>query len=449
LYKPDGKVAYSTHTNYLRQSLPEELKARLLETNLVVERQTPQSFEIYEPQIAVKSCLECHNEFKEGRNGGVMAFRFSKEMLEEARQQWTQFSSSLQQSILLNATFTGVVMTLIVIGLVGAVVRFQVAAPLRAVVGRLTQGSERIRSASEAVATASQSLAESASEQAASLEETSSSLEEMAGMTRGNAEHARKADELARQASAAAEAGATDMTAMLEAMKAIQTSGREVAKIVRTIDEIAFQTNILALNAAVEAARAGEAGMGFAVVADEVRNLAHRSAQAAKESAARIEDAVSKGDQGAQLSEQVRTRLEEMVGQLKQVNSLVTEVAAACAEQSQGVEQINTAMSQMDRVTQSNAATSEESARAAEELKSQAGELNGSVDDLLALVDGAHPAVALAAQPSRHVVAAKPADPAASPSRPSRIAAAECAPDHGPAPALPRAGNLDPAFREF
>jgi ABC-type transporter Mla subunit MlaD len=175
------------------------------------------------------------------------------------------------------------------------------------------------------------------------------------------------------------------MQAMSAAMDAIKTSSSDIAKIIKTIDEIAFQTNILALNAAVEAARAGEAGMGFAVVADEVRNLAQRSAQAAKETAAKIEGAIARTEQGVQISAKVAQALEEIVTKVRQVNQLVTEVSAASKEQTQGIDQVNTAVSQMDRVTQSNAASAEEAASASEELNAQALSLKDAVSQLLAL----------------------------------------------------------------
>jgi methyl-accepting chemotaxis protein len=231
-------------------------------------------------------------------------------------------------------------------------------------------------------------LAEGASEQAASLEETSSSLEEMASMTKRTSENAQKANDLAKQARDAADNGSTDMRNMSAAMAAIKVSSDDIAKIIKTIDEIAFQTNILALNAAVEAARAGEAGMGFAVVADEVRNLAQRTAQGAKETAAKIEGAIARTGQGVEISGKVERALNEIVMKVRQVDELVSQVSTASREQTQGITQINIAASQMDKVTQSNAANAEESAGAAEELNAQAEALKGSVDGLMKLIDG-------------------------------------------------------------
>ena len=207
-------------------------------------------------------------------------------------------------------------------------------------------------------------------------------------MTKRNSEHARQANELAKEAREAADKGVGDMQTMAAAMDAIKVSSDDIAKIIKTIDEIAFQTNILALNAAVEAARAGEAGMGFAVVADEVRNLAQRSAQAAKETAGKIEGAITKTGQGVEISAKVAAALTEIVSKVRQVDDLVTEVSGASREQTEGITQINTAVSQMDRVTQSNAATAEESAAAAEELNAQAEVMKQSVAELLQLVGG-------------------------------------------------------------
>ena len=212
----------------------------------------------------------------------------------------------------------------------------------------------------------------------------------MASMTRRNSENAEKTNELAKQARQAADKGVSDMQAMSAAMEAIQVSSDDIAKIIKTIDEIAFQTNILALNAAVEAARAGEAGLGFAVVADEVRNLAQRSAQAAKETAAKIEGAIARTGQGVEISSQVAQTLNEIVSKARQVDELAAEVASSSREQTQGITQINAAIGQMDKVTQSNAAHAEESAAAAKELNAQAVTMKDSVNELLQLVGGAN-----------------------------------------------------------
>jgi methyl-accepting chemotaxis protein len=260
---------------------------------------------------------------------------------------------------------------------------------LRRESARLASGAEQTSAASSQVSAASQTLAEGASEQAASLEETSASLEEIASMTKRNADNALTTKGLANAARVAADSGASNMQKMSLAMQDIKTSSDDISKIIKTIDEIAFQTNILPLNAAVEAARAGEAGMGFAVVADEVRNLAQRSAQAAKETAAKIETAIAKTTQGVQVSEKVAQSLAEIVTNARKVDELVAEIATASKEQSDGIEQVNTAVAQMDKVTQSNAASAEESASAAQELNSQTRLLRSVVDEMLKMVGGA------------------------------------------------------------
>jgi len=252
----------------------------------------------------------------------------------------------------------------------------------------LDDGAAEVASAASQVSGSSQSLAEGSSEQAASLEETSASLEEMSGMTARNSENALTAKTLTDQTRAAAEAGATHMQTMAAAMDDIKASGDNIAKIIKTIDEIAFQTNILALNAAVEAARAGEAGMGFAVVAEEVRNLAQRSAAAARETAERIEDSIRKSENGVQISAKVASSLNEIVTKARQVDELVAQIANASKEQNQGIQQVNTAVSQMDKVTQGTAASAEETASAAEELNSQAGSMKDLVVELRAIVAG-------------------------------------------------------------
>jgi len=252
----------------------------------------------------------------------------------------------------------------------------------------LDDASTQVASAAGQVSASSQSLAEGASEQAASLEETSSSLEELSSMTKRNADGAVSAKALSSETRTSAEVGNNAMAEMGQAMNAIKTSSNDIAKIIKTIDEIAFQTNILALNAAVEAARAGEAGAGFAVVAEEVRALAQRSANSAKETAAKIEVAIRNGDHGAQISGKVAQSLGVIVDKARKVDELIAEIAIASNEQNQGIGQINIAVNQMDKVTQSNAANAEQTAAAAEQLNAQSATLKDAVGELQRLVGG-------------------------------------------------------------
>ncbi len=255
---------------------------------------------------------------------------------------------------------------------------------------------EQVSSASGQISSGSQSLAQGANEQASSLEEISASLEEIASMTKQNADNSNQAKTLSGSARESADKGTRSMENMTDAINRIKTSSDETAKIVKTIDEIAFQTNLLALNAAVEAARAGEAGKGFAVVAEEVRNLAQRSAEAAKDTTVMIEEAVKNAEDGVSITDEVAAVLNEIVDSSGKVNDLVAEISAAAGEQSQGIDQVNSAISQMDQVTQQNASNSEESASAAEELNSQAVELQRLVNSFK-LSEGAGPAPRVAA----------------------------------------------------
>lgn len=318
-------------------------------------------------------------------------------VLAEAKNTSTTSMDTSAKSAATAASSLAAASTTMIVGLVAATllgaflavfITRSITKPIRQVADHLSAGAEQTVSAASQVSASSQTLAEGASEQAASLEETSSSLEEMSSMTKRNAENAGQVKTLGSHARAAGDTAVSDMQAMGLAMNAIKASSDDIAKIIKTIDEIAFQTNILALNAAVEAARAGEAGAGFAVVADEVRSLAQRCAQAAKETATKIEDSVQKSAHGVQISAKVAQSLQEIVGKARQVDELAGEVATASKEQTQGIAQINTALTQMDKVTQSNAASAEESASAAEELNAQAESMKDAVHELLRLVDG-------------------------------------------------------------
>jgi methyl-accepting chemotaxis protein len=277
----------------------------------------------------------------------------------------------------------------ILLGIVlgGGLIR-SIGGMLRSLSDALEQGSERTAAAATRAAEAGRTVAEGCGEQGAAVAETGAALEQMAAMIRSTADNASQATTLARQARSAADAGARTMLEMDEAMRAIESSSGEVAKIVKQIDEIAFQTNILALNAAVEAARAGEAGAGFAVVADEVRSLAQRSAAAARETAARIESAIASSRRGAATCGDVGRSLGEIAAAVGSADTLVAEIATAAREQSQGIGQIGTAMGQLDSVTQSNAARAEEGALAAGDLATEAVTLLDHVGRLRRLVGG-------------------------------------------------------------
>jgi methyl-accepting chemotaxis protein len=260
--------------------------------------------------------------------------------------------------------------------------------PLRRLAEDIGTATNSIVETSDQLTESSKTLADGASAQAASLEEAGASLEEMAGMAKSNSASANQVNDLARQTREAADASMRDAQDMGTAIAAIKRSSDDIAKIIQTIEGIAFQTNILALNAAVEAARAGEAGAGFAVVAEEVRNLAQRSSVAAKETEGKIRDAIANTAQGVAISERVVTALSGSVGKARQVNDLAAEVALASGEQTQGIAQLNTAVGQMDRVTQGNAAGAEETSAAAQELHQKAAMMKQSSSALRVLVEG-------------------------------------------------------------
>jgi hypothetical protein len=388
LHNVTGVASYSSDPSFLKKRLPAEFEAQLLSSTAAVKRRTPDSFEIYHPLPLKDSCVECHTELKGKPVAGVLAYRFSTETLTQAEAQWSSFVAALTRSLLTNTALSAVGMMVVVGLLVTWSLRRQVIAPLDRIASAMEVGAQEVSTAAEAIAASSQEHADGASAQAASLEETSASLEEMSSMTKRNAEHAAGAKKLAVEARKAVEDGAAAMEKMAATMQEIESSNGNVRAILKTIDEIAFQTNILALNAAVEAARAGEAGMGFSVVAEEVRNLAQRSANAARDTADKINDALEKVHTGTALTKEVARHLAGILEKTRQEDDLVAQIAAASEEQSSGVAQITTAMNQIDQITRNGAATSEESASAAEELHAQSDTMRDHVGELVRLVHG-------------------------------------------------------------
>ena len=318
---------------------------------------------------------------------------------------------------------------------------------LAQIVTRVRQGSDSVSTASTEIAQGNQDLSARTEKQASALEETAASMEELASTVKQNADNARQANQLAQSASTVAVQGGEVVAQVVDTMHGISASSKKIADIISVIDGIAFQTNILALNAAVEAARAGEQGRGFAVVASEVRSLAGRSAEAAKEIKALINDSVSRVEQGSTQVEQAGATMSEVVASIRRVTDIMGEISAASTEQSQGVAQIGEAVQQMDQVTQQNAALVEEMAAAASSLRSQAQELV-QVVSVFRLADGqavsSPPRVAAAAPQAPPVAAPALRKPAPAAAAPARLPAKAGGPVKPAAPApTPKGGDDD------
>ncbi len=292
----------------------------------------------------------------------------------------------------ISSTTRFIVIGSVVFGIIGVVVAFffgrGIVNKLVDVIDGLRSGAEQVAAASTQVSQSSQEMAEGNSEQASSLEESSASLEEMSSMTQQNSGNASEADGLMRETQDVVKDGVQTMQKMSSAIEDIDESSAETAKIIDTIDEIAFQTNLLALNAAVEAARAGEAGKGFAVVAEEVRNLAQRSAEAASDTAELIEGSRENVEEGVAATEELEDHMETIQERTGKAQTMIAEISAASDEQADGIEQVNEAVAQMNEVVQQSASNSEETASAAEELSSQAQEMNAMVEQLANIVGG-------------------------------------------------------------
>jgi len=360
----------------------------------------------FRPVRLTESCLLCHGDpatseaiwglpgGKDPTGGTMEGWKVGEihgafEVIQSLDQADAQLMASMQWAgaLIIGSLFlTGVIFALFVI-------RY-VERPISVISEKLLEGAELVAAASKQVADSSLHVASGASEQASSLEETSASLELMASMIRQNSNNARQATGMANSAREAAHEGRQAMGKMSDAIHRIKGSSDETAKIIKSIDEIAFQTNLLALNAAVEAARAGDAGKGFAVVAEEVRNLAKRCADAARSTSNLIEEAQQNAESGVNVSGEVGTKLDAISTSIEKVSHLIEEVATASTEQSQGIDQINHAMSQMDTVTQANAAVGEQAAAASQQLTGQAYELNVMIAGLLSLVSGEETATA-------------------------------------------------------
>jgi methyl-accepting chemotaxis protein len=405
LYSAAGIALYSSDPALIGKSLPAELQQKFQSSPQRFTRRSADAFEVFQPQPAKPECLRCHTTWKENSICSTTAFRFSSVALTQAEVRSAASLAGLRREGMVTTALTALVIVAVFIAMAYLVVRRLVARPLDAVMHDLSATSQQVNAAASQLLSSSKSLADGACKQAASLEETSSSLVEISSMTKRSNETSQKVKEASDQTWKAGTAGMAEMRALDTAIGDIKAASDEVAKILKTIDEIAFQTNILALNAAVEAARAGEAGAGFAVVAEEVRNLARRSADAAKETAAKIENSVQCSTRGVQISREVAERLQAIVDRARQVDEHMAGIASDSREQSQGLGQISATVAEMDGVTQANASTAEQSASAAVQLDAQANALVNAVNRLSLLINGARrsaPAtVAKARAPSR------------------------------------------------
>ena len=388
VFNKNGIAAYSTVPGVLKSSLPADQIERLRTETKPWRQLTDTAFELYQPMPVTKNCLECHANFKPLVNGGLYRYRFSPDEFRQAQAQWLDFRGEIDRSSLGNGLLTALLLFVTTAVSVTWLVRRQIAIPLDHVSDSLRGSVAELGITAGAISEASQQLAEGSQSQAAALEQTSASIEETAAMAKRTATDATTTQEAAAATRQAAQTATAAMEQMSTHMLGIKEASANVAKILKTIDEIAFQTNILALNAAVEAARAGEAGAGFAVVAEEVRNLAQRCAGAARSTAGLVEQVTSQVNQGAVISDQVGTHLRDILTKVEREDALVREIVQASKEQGLGLGQISDAVTSIDKVTQANAGMSEQTADAAGELRQHAARLEADVQSLLQLLHG-------------------------------------------------------------
>ncbi len=385
LYDRNGIVSHSSDPSFVKKQLPPDIKNRLLSTSDMLLRHEKE-LEIYQPQKITGDCVRCHMDWQVGDIGGITYLRFSTEALRKAEMQATAAIADTQGTSLRICSLT--VLGIIVVSVVAMylLVKKFVGRPLGQFIHLLKQSErdltrrmpittqdeigelarwfnscmEKLNNAIGHAQATAFTVGSGASEQAASVEETSASMEEMATMTRQNTSNTQEANNLMADVSQEIHQANDSLNILTHAMEELSEASNKTAKIIKTIDEIAFQTNLLALNAAVEAARAGEAGAGFAVVADEVRNLAMRSAEAADTTSELIEDTLKKIKDSGELVGKMSEAFEEVADRSKKAAALVKEIADASQEQAQGIEQVNKSLVEMDKTTQENAAQAEE-----------------------------------------------------------------------------------------
>lgn len=336
-------------------------------------------------RMVAEACVNCHNTHAETPKTGWQLGDV-RGVLEVQTPIGTQLANS--RATMLDIAVLTLLGSLALVFLLFYAIRRWIADPLANGVLALRRIGSQLSFTSQQISSDSVALANRSGDQAASLEEASASLEQMSSMTKSNTDHVRDARRLADDTRSAAARGAEDMDALSEAMEEIKDANDNIVKIIKTIDEISFQTNILALNAAVEAARAGEAGHGFAVVADQVRCLALRCAEAARETSDKIEVSIQKNADGEELKTKVSNGLVQILAKTGDVDRLVTSIASASEQQTDGIAQLNRATCEMEQMTQSNAEAADNGAREAEALNIRCKDLNRTIVDFLHLVRG-------------------------------------------------------------
>ncbi len=351
---------------------------------LEVNKQVKETLLRGEQALALQSFIEESNPAFEKMLQAIE--RYQTSVKQEIDRQLTESTSSMNRLGALVLFICGAGFTFFIV--FAWQIRKGISTGLENVSTILADAFHSLRAAVEEIATASLSLAGASNEEAASIEETSASMAELESMVKSTNENAESARQWGTDARVAAEGGSDQIHRMSVAMDDIKQSSDEVGKIIKAIDEIAFQTNLLALNAAVEAARAGEAGRGFAVVAEEVRNLAQRSASAAHETAEKIGDSVAKATAGVAISHEVTVTFEEIKEKVGKIETLISQIAVASREQTQGIGQIDTALNEIEKVTQTTAASAEQSAAVAQTLREQTDKIEVTMQDLQTLLHG-------------------------------------------------------------